>query len=334
MIPKRRRFNVSDVVNSTFYQVPKFLFTEEFKGLNSDARLLYGMLKDRHELSLKNKWLTDDGDVFLIFTRQEMVKMLGVSERTVTKAMESLKVHGLLEEVRQGLRKPNLIFMYMVEDDYVPLNQRVVDEETKENSEDQPLDNPVNSKEIPEPQNLRFKNRKNCASRTEDFTVQEPQNLRPINTYNNQSSISNTDLSNTDNLSINQENTNHDGLMDKYNEFETLVKKNINFYDLLQVYDYRHDEITELLKIIVGILVSDDNELIRINGKPLPSQMVKARMLELRYEHIQYVFDSLDNVTNKIKNIRSYLVTTLYNAPETIGSYYGAKARETLGAGY
>ncbi|MDE8282480.1 replication initiator protein A [Erysipelothrix rhusiopathiae] len=334
MIPKRRRFNASDVVNSTFYQVPKFLFTEEFKGLNSDARLLYGMLKDRHELSLKNKWLTDDGDVYLIYTRQEMMKMLGVSNKTVIKAMEALKEHGLLEEVRQGLRKPNLIFMYMVEDDYVPLNQRVVDEETKENTDEKLLITPVNSGEIPEVENLHFKKCTNYTSRSEENTLQEVENLHPINTYNNQSSISNTDLSNTDNLSINQENTNHDGLMDKYNEFETLIKKNIDYYDLLQVYDYKHDEITELLKIIVGILVSDDNELIRINGKPLPSQMVKARMLELRYEHIQYVFDSLDNVTNKIKNIRSYLVTTLYNAPETIGSYYGAKARETLGAGY
>ncbi|MDE8172146.1 replication initiator protein A [Erysipelothrix rhusiopathiae] len=334
MIPKRRRFNVSDVVNSTFYQVPKFLFTEEFKELNSDARLLYGMLKDRHELSLKNKWLTDDGDVYLIYTRQEMMKMLGVSNKTVIKAMEALKAHGLLEEVRQGLRKPNLIFMYMVEGDYLPLNDRTVDEETKENSDNQALGSSVNREEIPEVENLHFKKCKNYTSRSEEITLQEVENLHPINTYNNQSSISNTDLSNTDNLSINQESTNHDGLMDKYNEFETLVKKNINFYDLLQVYDYRHDEITELLKIIVGILVSDDNELIRINGKPLPSQMVKARMLELRYEHIQYVFDSLDNVTNRIKNIRSYLVTTLYNAPETIGSYYGAKARETLGTGY
>lgn len=53
IMTQRRRFHVSDVINSTFFQVPKFLFTDEFKDLNSDARLLYAMLKDRHELSLK-----------------------------------------------------------------------------------------------------------------------------------------------------------------------------------------------------------------------------------------------------------------------------------------
>ncbi|MDE8339788.1 replication initiator protein A [Erysipelothrix rhusiopathiae] len=88
---QRRRFHVSDVINSTFFQVPKFLFTEEFKDLNSDARLLYAMLKDRHELSLKNRWLTDDGEVYLIYTREEMMRMLQVSKPTVIKAMEALK---------------------------------------------------------------------------------------------------------------------------------------------------------------------------------------------------------------------------------------------------
>ncbi len=325
MNTKRRRFNVNDVVNSTFYQVPKFLFTEEFKGLNSDARLLYGMLKDRHELSLKNKWLTEDGEVYLIYTRQEMMKMLGVSNKTVIKAMDVLKEHGLLEEVRQGLRKPNLIFMYMV-DEFQNKEIKAVDGVSSPVEDEE---KPLNSEEILEVENLHFKKCKNNTSRDGEFPLQEVENLHPIYTDINQSSFSNTD-----NLSINQDNTKDDGLMDIYNSIETSIKQNIAYNDLIHMYPFRHDEINELVRIITSQFNNIDDELIRINGKPLPAKLVKHRMMELRYEHIQYVFDSLDNVTHEIKNIRSYLITTLYNAPETMGSYYGAKVRKHLGSGY
>lgn len=326
---QRRRFHVSDVINSTFFQVPKFLFTEEFKDLNSDARLLYAMLKDRHELSLKNRWLTDDGEVYLIYTREEMMRMLQVSKPTVIKAMETLKEHGLLEEVRQGLRKPNLIFMYMIEDEYFQFPSDSLDDKEKieeTNADERSTNKPLNSGEIPEVKNLYFKKSKNFTSGSKNSLPQEVKNLYPIYTDSNK-----TDISNTDNLSINQESDRNDRLIDKYKFYEHRIKENIQYYDLMQSYPYKHDEITELLRIILSVLISDERELVRVNGKYLPSQLVKERMLDLRYEHIQYVFDSLNNISHKIKNIRSYLITTLYNAPETMGNYYEAKVREAFG---
>lgn len=328
IMTQRRRFHVSDVINSTFFQVPKFLFTDEFKDLNSDARLLYAMLKDRHELSLRNRWLTDDGEVYLIYTREEMMRMLQVSKPTVIKAMEALKNHGLLEEVRQGLRKPNLIFMYMIEDEYyqfhneTPNHKNEVNEQILEEKSDE---KPLNSGEIPEVKNLYFKKSKNFTSGSKNSLPQEVKNLYPIYTDSNK-----TDISNTDNLSINQEHKRNDGLIDEYNDYEHQVKENIQYYDLLQVYPYKHDEITELLKIILSILMSDENSCTRINGQYVPIHLVKERMLELRYEHIQYVFECLDCINHKIKNIRSYLITTLYNASETLGNYYEARVRESF----
>lgn len=326
---QRRKFHVSDVINSTFFQVPKFLFTEEFRDLNSDARLLYAMLKDRHELSLKNRWLTDDGEVYLIYTREEMMRMLQVSKPTVIKAMEALKEHGLLEEVRQGLRKPNLIFMYMIEDEYFQFTSDSLDDKEKieeTNANERSTNKPLNSGEIPEVKNLYFKKSKNFTSGSKNSLPQEVKNLYPIYTDSNK-----TDISNTDNLSINQESDRNDRLIDKYKFYEHRIKENIQYYDLMQSYPYKHDEITELLRIILSVLISDERELVRVNGKYLPSQLVKERMFDLRYEHIQYVFDSLNNISHKIKNIRSYLITTLYNAPETMGNYYEAKVREAFG---
>ena len=111
LMQKTRRYTKQDVVNNVFYQLPKFLFYEEFKDLSNDSRVLYSLLKDRHELSLSNGWLNDSGEVYFIFTRDNMGEILGLSKKTVIKTINELKKYGLIEEERQGQGKPNLIFL-------------------------------------------------------------------------------------------------------------------------------------------------------------------------------------------------------------------------------
>ena len=106
-----KRYTVDEVQNNQFYQMPKFLFNDEFKKLSNDARVLYSLLRDRHQLSIKNNWVNDNNEVYLIYTRTEMEKMLGLSDKTVLKAVKQLTEHGLIEEVRQGINKPNLIYL-------------------------------------------------------------------------------------------------------------------------------------------------------------------------------------------------------------------------------
>lgn len=91
--------------------MPKFLFINEFKKLSNDARVLYVLLRDRHQLSIKNNWINKNSEVYLIYTREEMASMLNVSNKTVLKAIVQLKKYELLDEDRQGLNKPNLIYL-------------------------------------------------------------------------------------------------------------------------------------------------------------------------------------------------------------------------------
>lgn len=111
---KRKRFTKQDVVNNQFYQMPKFLFEGEFKDLTSDARVLYSLLRDRHSLSLVNGWLNEYGEVYLIYTRENMADMVGCSLPTVRKAVSLLQDFDLIEDVRQGLNRPNLIYLKSV----------------------------------------------------------------------------------------------------------------------------------------------------------------------------------------------------------------------------
>lgn len=107
----RIRYTVEQVSNSLFYQMPKFLFSGEFAGLSNDARVLYMLLKDRHELSVKNKWYNDRQEVYLIMKREEMELILNLAPLTTRKVLKELKDVNLIEEERQGLNRPNLIYL-------------------------------------------------------------------------------------------------------------------------------------------------------------------------------------------------------------------------------
>ena len=96
-----------------FYRVPKVLFTEDcFWNVSTDAKLLYGILLDRMNLSARNGWLDEEGRVYIIFTIEEIKGALGCAEKKAVKLLDELeKKCGLIERKRQGLGKPNLIYV-------------------------------------------------------------------------------------------------------------------------------------------------------------------------------------------------------------------------------
>jgi DNA-binding Lrp family transcriptional regulator len=99
-----------------FYQMPKELFVNpKYKHLNSDAKVLYTMLLDRKELSRSNNWVDENQQVYLIYTRENLSEMMGISRPTVTKAFKELIKANLIIEERMGLNKPNRIYVCRLE---------------------------------------------------------------------------------------------------------------------------------------------------------------------------------------------------------------------------
>jgi len=98
-----------------FYRIPKLLFTDfRFQSLSTDAKLLYGMLIDRMELSLKNGWIDEQGRIYLYFTIgeiQERFHCAGGKAVRLLAELDSAKGIGLIENVRQGMGKPNIIYV-------------------------------------------------------------------------------------------------------------------------------------------------------------------------------------------------------------------------------
>lgn len=97
----------------SFYRVPKVLFTDEkFSNISSDAKLLYGIMLDRMNLSAKNGWVDELGRVYIIFTIEEVKGALGCAEKKAVKLLHELENKcGLIERKRIGLGKPNYIYV-------------------------------------------------------------------------------------------------------------------------------------------------------------------------------------------------------------------------------
>ena len=162
-------YKINETLSNKYYQIPQELFENSLykDNLNSDSKILYAFLLDRLSLSQKHHWVDEEYRIYLIFTREEVQEKLNLSDKTVTKAFKQLSNVGLVEEKRQGLGKPNLIYVGKIQ--------------------------------YEETENVRFQSRKNYDSIEGNITVLESEDLRGINPNINKTNITNTESINPNN---------------------------------------------------------------------------------------------------------------------------------------
>lgn len=182
----------------SFYRVPRLLIKDErFKGLSSDAKLLYGLMLDRMSLSMKNGWLDDENRAYIIYTVDAIMEDLGCSKPTCTKIMRELDSDngiGLIEKKRRGLGKPDIIYVKnfaSVPDEKEPSNPDVSTEVKDFNFKKQKnLTSGSKKIELQEVKESDLKREKNLISESKETKPQEVNDFVPNynNTnYNNQS---------------------------------------------------------------------------------------------------------------------------------------------------
>jgi len=111
-IQSNRFYTASEEVTLRFYQVPKALFKNPvYKGLDLGPKLMYSILRDRLDLSIKNNWKDKEGHIYLIFSVEELSNILDAGERSVIRYKKSLVEYGLIYEKRLGQGKPNWIYI-------------------------------------------------------------------------------------------------------------------------------------------------------------------------------------------------------------------------------
>ncbi len=321
----------------SFYRVPRLLIKDErFRGLSSDAKLLYGLMLDRMALSMKNGWLDDENRAYIIYTIDNMMEDLGCARGTCVKVIKELDSDngiGLIEKKRRGLGKPDII--------YVKNFATVLDKKTEETA--------ANADKTTEVQNLNFKKSNNYTSGSSKIETQEVQNLDlqkskkrtsgspEIETQEVQKSDPNytnynyTDLSYTnpinqsgggvDNVPV-HENDDRIDVMDETNAYMKLIRDNIEYEHHMKYDNFNNREMYEEIYETICDVVCVKRRTIRINGEDYPYELVKSRFLKLKSGHVEYVMGCMKDTVTKITNIRAYLITALYNAPSTMSHYY------------
>ena len=305
----------------SFYRIPKMLFKEKmFKDVSAEAKVLYGLMLDRTGLSAKNGWLDEENRVYIVYTIAEIMEDLNCADQKAGKLLSELdtvKGIGLIERKRQGLGKPNIIY---VKNFYSA--SRLQNSENHDSREVK-----ITNQEISESQ---FKNSENHDSGQVNITNQEYPNSLPNDNNINNNKKNNTDFSETPILSYQDEDEQKPDAMRWMRErktYETLIKDNIE-YDIM-VERYRKEWLDEIVEIMVDVICTRE-PFVRINKQDYPVEMVRERFLKIDCSHIEYIYDSLKNNSSDVRNIRAFLITTIYRSFETMDNWYSLKVNYDL----
>ena len=95
-----------------FIRIPKSMIVDPmFADLSVNAKLLYGVLLDRMNLSMKNKWFDSENRVYIIYQISEIMEDFNFSKKTAVRYLNELEDFGLVEKKRRGLGLPSLLYV-------------------------------------------------------------------------------------------------------------------------------------------------------------------------------------------------------------------------------
>ena len=285
----------------TFYRIPKVLFTEPvFSGLSTEAKLLYGLLLDRMQISIRNGWLDQEGRVFIYYTIDAVMEALSCGNKkagTLLAELDDRKGIGLITRIRQGLGKPDRIYVHKCV--------------------------------LPEMSKGHFQTCQNDTSGGVERTAQDMSeghaNKKEINKNNLNKIDSNLFLSADDPESPEQpDETGTEGSgKDEYDRYREYFERSLSMEELREQNPYDTKLLEEILSLLVDTCCSK-RAYIRIASDDKPAAVVRSQFMKLEFDHIQFVLDCFRENTTKLRNIRQYLLAALYNAPITIDGYYTA----------
>lgn len=288
-----------------FYQVPKALFNPPFEKMSNDSRLLYALLRDRMLLSSKNGWTDHDGNIFIIYSIEDITKDMSCGKNSAVKYLKELEESGLVVKKRQGMGLPTKIYVCN-------------------------FASPI-SKDLKESQNVNFKNPKKQTSRIPKNGNSEVYNSDSNDTETND--INNNDIIHPSTIVSNiKQDRSIDGLESR-NFYRDLIHKNIGYDFLvdrnqwleeklaareigLNDYERQYTDISILNQVIgymLDYICSPAVSSVTINDDKIPREVLKAKLLKTDSQAILSAVSVLKH-NETIRNPKKYAISMLYNA--------------------
>jgi hypothetical protein len=343
-------YTVTDSEQIRFYQLPRELVKhEKFKSLSDSAKILYALLRDRVSLSVKNNWVDDLGRVYIIFPLSEIMEDLGCADQKATKSMKELQKMGLIENIRRGLGKPNIIF--------------VKNFASGLNGDDESHTSPINSL-----------NRENHESRISKITNQESRKSRIKTRENHEQSIrtlSLTDLNDTESSqshvieeslqetpektktdmtltmtpdkSVNKVADNKKAPPNKpvreheqgeankytenyYNNYKAIIQENIDYVNF--THSQSDIELVDgIIETMLDVICTESPSTIKMGNEVKSRDIVRSIYLKLKYDHIVHVIDQYKAQHHQITHKGAYMRKMLYMVFQELDAYYTNQVR-------
>ena len=114
--------------------------------------------------------------------------------------------------------------------------------------------------------------------------------------------------------------------------YREIIMENISYDILVADTHVDRDRLDELVDIMLETICTA-RTTVRIAGDDYPAELVKAKFMKLDSEHIRFVLDCMQENTTKIRNMKQYLRTVLFNAPSTINNYYTSLVAHDMATG-
>ncbi|WP_270402371.1 MULTISPECIES: DUF6017 domain-containing protein [Lachnospiraceae] len=179
----------------------------------------------------------------------------------------------------------------------------------------------------------QFQNDENHNSGVVKTTIQECPKSQSNNTDINKTENNETESSNILSNLIYPEKEKTIDEVEQRNTYREIIRENISYECFRNDTPHAREEVDELVELMVEVMVMPDQGKIRIAGEDKLVSLVKSQFMKLTHAHIEYVCFCLNKNTTKVGNIKSYLLTALYNSVLTINHYYQAEVNYDLYGG-
>lgn len=307
----------------SYYRVPKALSGPEWD-LSLQAQHLYGLMLERVELSEKNGWQDAGGRTYIYFTQQETQERLRCGHNRATAFMRELERAGLIRRKRQGLGKPDMIFVQLLEEGQTPAtsksktpalrNRKSGETEVLSPAQNQALQSASSGPSSP-PET-------GAAAGPEGAAI-HPENNKPQVNQPYPSPPSPPRASRKRSLA-------EEAWRKTMEETREIIRENIDYGQLLRDRPQDIGVLDGYVELMAEACCSR-RPSVRICREEVPTAAVRERLLELERDHLLYVMECVNAAQGRIGNLKAYLLSALYNAPNTMEQYYANAIRRDFG---
>ena len=340
-------YYVAQAEQFNFIRIPKAMIVDPmFEDLSVNAKLLYGVLLDRMNLSMKNRWFDSENRVYIIYQIAEIMEDFNFSKKTAVRYLNELENFGLVEKKRRGLGLPSLLYVknFVVFQDHSEPDETDFDDVEEDDNLNENMETSrgiqgetsrgvrtytSRSADMETSKGVQKETLRGAKSELQEVTKRGPlisktnsNNININNTKESNNILSNPMVKNAvDGMGREEE-----SIFEKYTK---MVKDNVDYDVLISRHYLEKSMIDGMVNLIVETIISE-NDYIIISSTKFPKEAVKSRFSKLDISHIEYVLECMNHNTTNIKNIKKYLLAALYNAPTTIDSYYKARVQHDM----